>query len=71
MDRRQFDNRYVTNNILMVGINPNAITLGVTKTVLNNSELTAGLEYNFATTAKGVGTSDGVSLRTVFGTFSL
>ena len=60
--RRQFSSDYVANNILLVGINTNAITAGVTRRLDDASELSAAIEYDYGRTAQGSGPSFGTSV---------
>ncbi|WP_315337265.1 outer membrane protein transport protein [Pseudomonas grimontii] len=65
--RRQFDSDDTAANILLVGINSNAASFGLTKTFHGGSELTLGYEYDFGSTSKGTGPSAGSSIDTDFG----
>lgn len=65
--RRQFDSDDTAANILLVGINSNAASFGVTKTFHGGGELTLGYEYDFGSTSKGTGPSAGSSIDTDFG----
>lgn len=63
---RHFDDDYVNNNLLLTGINPNAISAGFTKVLGNGAELTSGFEYDFGSRADGSGPSSGSYIDTEF-----
>lgn len=65
--RKQFGSEYATQNALLVGINPNALTIGATRTLQNGGELTFGYEYDLTTSVKGSGPSEGTKIRTNMG----
>lgn len=69
--RRQFAPEDTAANILLVGINSNAATFGVSRKFSGGGELTAGYEYDFGSKANGTGASSGSSIDTDFGFLSV
>ncbi|MHA6231521.1 OmpP1/FadL family transporter [Pseudomonas fluorescens group sp. PF-69] len=65
--RRQYGSDFATQNALLVGINPNAVTLGATRSFQNGSELTFGYEYDLDADVKGTGPSTGTKISTNMG----
>lgn len=65
--RRQFASDDTAANILLVGVNSNAASFGLTRTLEGGGELTLAYEYDFGSTAKGTGASTGTSIDTDFG----
>lgn len=65
--RRQFASDDTAANILLIGINSNAASFGVTRSFDGGGELTMAYEYDFGSTAKGTGPSEGSNIDTDFG----
>lgn len=65
--RKQFPTDYTLQNTLLVGINPKAATIGVTRSFKNNGELTLGYEYDLSTSSTGTGPSEGTKIHTNMG----
>lgn len=62
--RRQFASDFTAQNIIPIGINPDALTLGFTRKFGSGGELTLGYEYDLPKSVSGTGASTGSRIET-------